>query len=439
MAEKREPLEKLVNTRQGLISRHIFSDPDIYRQELEKLFTRSWLFLGHSSEIPKPGDFITNYMGKDPVVVINGKDGKIRAFLNSCQHRGMKICRLDAGNAHAFTCIYHGWTYSDNGDLVAVPYEKTAYPNGIDKQRWSLLKVPKLESYGGLLFGNWDEDAESLETYLGDLRFYFDVFLNRSLGDLTAVSGRQKYNCATNWKIPTDNFCGDDYHVPWTHGSYMKLGIMENYAEMPNYSFTFRNGHGIGDISLQEDAYSTDLSMAKELGKEAVEYVKECRERLLKLLKPKQARVYAFGHGNVFPNFSLNDFSALWPVGLYQWHPRGPEETEVWQTCLIDSGAPDSVRQAALGRFTHVQSAAGAFGQDDSENFEQVTEATRGVIAQRSQFNYQLGLDVEIEDEEILSLPGIAGPRFSEHGQRNYYSHWLECMRDGFPNSKASS
>jgi hypothetical protein len=111
----------------------------------------------------------------------------------------------------------------------------------------------------------------------------------------------------------------------------------------------------------------------------------------------------------------------------------------VWQTCLIDSGAPESVRQAALGRFTHVQSAAGAFGQDDSENFEQVTEATGGVIAQRSHFNYQLGLGVEIEDEEIKALPGIAGPRFSEHGQRNYYSHWLKCMERKPSNKGVSS
>ena len=98
---------------------------------------------------------------------------------------------------------------------------------------------------------------------------------------------------------------------------------------------------------------------------------------------------------------------------------------------VVDTDASEHEKQVAKARFTHVQSAAGAFGQDDSENFEQVTEATRGVIAQRSQFNYQIGLGTEIDEEIKNKLPGEVGPRMSEHCQRNFYQVWKDNMLKG--------
>ena len=425
-------LEKgsLVDSEAGLVSRKIFTDREIYREELEKIFTRNWLFLGHESQLENSGDFFTNYMGEDPVIVCRDKLGNINAYLNSCQHRGMKVCRLDAGNAKSFTCPYHGWSYDINGDLVAVPFEEQAYRGQLDRKRWGLVKVPRLENHAGFMFGCWDEDAVPLSDFLGDLRFYLDIFIERALGGLESVHGRQRYECKANWKIPADNFAGDDYHVPWTHGSYMKLGLMPDYASLPNYTVALANGHGIGDISVAGGNYTADLALAERFGKDAIDYVKESHARLQQKLKPLQARIYAFGHGNIFPNFSLNDFSALWPVGLYLWHPKGPQNMEIWQWYLMDRGAPDSIKQIALNQYTHVQSAAGAFGQDDSENFEQVTEATRGVIAQRSNFNYQIGMGMEVNDPEVIDLPGLVGPRFSEHCQRNFYAQWSIQMQD---------
>lgn len=425
-------LSTLVNAETGSVSRRIFADETIYRQELERIFARTWLFLCHESQLAAAGDYFATYMGEDPIIVCRGRDGVIRAFLNSCRHRGMKVCREPAGNARAFTCIYHGWTYDDSGRLVSVPYEEQAYGEPVDRDGRSLTRVPRLESYGGFVFGCWDEEVEALDTWLGDLRFYLDVFIERSLGGLEALSGVQRYRCDGNWKLPADNFAGDDYHVPWTHGSYLKLGVVSpRYAEAQAYTVAFPYGHGIGDIHLDGEPLAADREFAQRFGPEAADYVEAVYARAAERLGEPRDRVAAFGHGNIFPNFSLNDFSALWPVGIYLWHPRGPREMEVWQWCLVDRDAPASVREAAMGLFTQVQSVAGAFGQDDSENFEQASAATRGAVAQRQDFDYTMGLGKPFDDAAAQVLPGEVGPHFSEHCQRGFYREWHRLMTGG--------
>ncbi|HXG36957.1 MAG TPA: Rieske 2Fe-2S domain-containing protein, partial [Dehalococcoidia bacterium] len=123
---------QLVDNERGLISRRAFIDREVYELELERIFARCWLFLAHESMIPNPGDFFSTYMGEDPVIVIRDSAGKINAFINSCRHRGMKVCRADQGNAASFTCSYHGWTYGNDGKLIGVPNFQDAYFEELD-------------------------------------------------------------------------------------------------------------------------------------------------------------------------------------------------------------------------------------------------------------------------------------------------------------------
>src|SRR6185312_12368688 len=139
----RNDFDQLVDVKSGFISREIFVDSDIYRQELEKVFTRAWLLVGHESLVPNPGDFYTSRMGEESVILCRDKKGEIHVFLNSCRHRGMKVCRYEQGNTSLFTCPYHSWTYTTDGKLQGVPHFRTLY-EGLDREANSLASVAKL-------------------------------------------------------------------------------------------------------------------------------------------------------------------------------------------------------------------------------------------------------------------------------------------------------
>ncbi|MBO0737723.1 MAG: Rieske 2Fe-2S domain-containing protein, partial [Alphaproteobacteria bacterium] len=172
----------LVDPEQGLVSRRIFTEPNIYERELQQIFARCWLFLCHDSQIPLPGDFLTTYMGEDPVLIARDGEDTVRAFLNVCRHRGNRLCRADIGNASSFTCAYHGWTYRNDGKLTGVPYLKEAYHSELDREHWGLLPVAQLDHYKGLWFATFDPEAPPLREYLGEMVWYLDAFFDRCEG-----------------------------------------------------------------------------------------------------------------------------------------------------------------------------------------------------------------------------------------------------------------
>ena len=136
--------DKYIDNELGVVDRKIFSDQQIYKRELENVFSRAWLFIGHESQIPNPGDFFSSRMGEEPVILVRDKAGDIHVFLNSCRHRGMKVCRYESGNTALFTCPYHSWTFSTDGQLRGVPMQKDIYGDCFDKKEWSLIEVAKL-------------------------------------------------------------------------------------------------------------------------------------------------------------------------------------------------------------------------------------------------------------------------------------------------------
>src|SRR5437868_1467871 len=160
----------MVDLAAGQISREIFVSEAIHREELERLFARAWLFVGHESQIPNPGDFVVSGMGEESVILCRDRAGEVHVFLNSCRHRGMKVCRYDEGNTTVFTCPYHGWSYGTDGRLVGVPFFREAYHSQLDRAQWGLVEVAQLAVCKGSVWATWDPAAPSFFEYLGDFR-----------------------------------------------------------------------------------------------------------------------------------------------------------------------------------------------------------------------------------------------------------------------------
>ena len=114
----------LVNINKGVISREIFAAEEVYEDELERIFPRSWLFVGHESQIPENGDYILGRMAEESVILNRDRNGKLHVFLNNCRHRGMRVYRYDKGNTRKFMCPFHAWVFSDQGKLISVPKAK---------------------------------------------------------------------------------------------------------------------------------------------------------------------------------------------------------------------------------------------------------------------------------------------------------------------------
>ena len=126
-------LRSVVDVERGLVGREVYVNEAIYQQELEQIFARAWLFIGHESQVPNPGDFIVSRMGEEEVILVRDRrDKQLHIFLNSCRHKGMKVCRYDDGNTLVFTCPFHGWSYDTDGRLVGVPYYDAAYHGGVN-------------------------------------------------------------------------------------------------------------------------------------------------------------------------------------------------------------------------------------------------------------------------------------------------------------------
>jgi phenylpropionate dioxygenase-like ring-hydroxylating dioxygenase large terminal subunit len=424
--------DRLVDTDLGLISREIFVSKDVYQEELEKLFTRAWLFVGHESLIPKPGDFYTSRMGEESVILCRDKKNVIHVFLNSCRHRGMKVCRYEQGNTSLFTCPYHSWSYTTDGRLQGVPLYKALYDGVLDRSQMSLIEVAKLANYKGTIWATWDPAAPDFETYLGDARLHLDMALDCRDGRPggSEVIGVHKWIFPANWKFAAENFLGDTYHNP-SHRSVDLIGIgpsaragakgrRDNEMDQAQHVWvSYPQGHGLHSAILPE---GNEYIPSFQNDPKIEEYFRHCFEERKRRLGHEASRLIPFT-GTIFPNTS---YHGRQPRGLCAWHPHSPTETEAWRFFLVDADAPAEVKEFLRHYYMRYSGPAGMTEQDDMENWLYATRASTGTIARRHPFNYQQSMHASTLDGPV---PGKVSTQMTEEMPRGYYRRWASYMR----------
>jgi phenylpropionate dioxygenase-like ring-hydroxylating dioxygenase large terminal subunit len=419
--DKYSSRHRLVDLDKGTISREIFVNESLYKEEQERIFARSWLFVGHESQVAKPGDYFVSSMGEESVILCRGRDGQIHVFLNSCRHRGMKVCRYDESNTPVFTCPYHGWSYATDGKLVGVPYFKDAYHEQLDKTQWGLVEVAQLCNYKGAIWATWDESAPSFLEYLGDFKLYLDLSLyawDGREGGTEIIGGVQKWVIPCNWKFPAENFSGDSYHNI-SHRSVDMVGIgpsgsgrrdMQERVMSRRLQICFpERGHQTGVYVLPKDR---PTGAAYQNSSVVAEYFKYCEEERRRVRGDWGC--VTGSPGEIFPNTALHPRQ---PRTIAVWHPRGTHQTEVWRWYLVDRSAPLEVKDFLRQYYIRYSGPGGLTEQDDMENWNYAHAASRGTIARRYPYNYAQGMGFEVQDFEYQGIKFPGGSHGPDRGQ----------------------
>jgi PAH dioxygenase large subunit len=425
--------EMEVSLPQGVAPAGIFNDPEIFAMEREKVFARSWIYLAHESEIPEPGDYVLRYIVDDPFIVVRDADGEVRAMHNHCRHRGMQVCRSEAGNASNFRCPYHGWTYRNDGRLTGVPVQKQAYGDSLDKSALGLVQLPKLDAYRGMIFGCQDPDAVELDEWLGDMRWYLDLFTTRSPGGLEVVGAPQRWVVDVDWKIAGENFIGDAYHTLMTHRSMVELGQAPSDPKYGMYGEQVHipgKGHGAMLIGAPPGA---DLPPFWGYPEDAIERARAS------MPTPEQydvARETRIGLAAVFPNLSIHNpirrpdrhYEGSIPMMTWRtWNPRGPGQIEIFSYFVVESDMSEEFKQLSSWSYLRSFGISGTFEQDDTEIWTHIARNAGTFTGRMQHVNYQMG--AEVEPDENWPGPGVAIPvNFTDANLRAFYDRWLEMM-----------
>ena len=396
----------------------MYTDPGIFDAEMERIFTRTWVWVAHTSEIPNTNDFVTSHVGRQPVVVTRDRKGKVHVLVNRCRHRGATVCEHRKGTATSLVCPYHGWGYAQDGSLRGVPYQE-GYGETIDKKALG-LKALKVGEYQGLIFASFNEDIEPLEDFLGNAKVWIDLFMKQGAGYPIKAMGEHRFRFPGNWKIQLENTT-DAYHFPIVHRPFI-----ESLDKEAEETFTFLNGAGfVEDLGnghsvmvMIPELVDLDADLDAPIPKRFEALATE----LAKTHTPQEVRriVRAVGGSgfnvNIFPNIacSMAFFRALRPVAV--------NETEIRHICIGMDGGPDVANRARMRLHEHFQGAMGFGSPDDAEAWERVQRGVQGGPDLPILVNRGVGL-------ETVSSNGLPiGEVSAETGMRAAYQMWKRMM-----------
>ncbi len=445
LAETASEIEK------GLCPVAIYSDPEILELELERIFQRCWLFMGHVSEIPNRGDYVMRRIGRDHFILVRDDQDRIRCLLNVCRHRGLPVCAAEQGNASRFRCPYHSWTYRNSGEWIGAPEMRRAY-KGARLADWSLLQAPHVDTYQGLIFASLDPDAPPLRDYLGDICFYLDCALGLHPDGMEVTGEPYRFKIAGNWKSAAENnVAGDSYHPMQLHQFDDRVGLQASSSQG-----AYEGHEGAYDMMrpVITRAGHTVLASPPWVPNTIWGYPEEVsREFRLERLSAEQQRwlrQWQFVVCGVFPSFFIfrgatkpdpkNPEMPYYPsTHIGTMHPDSAGEMEHWIWHLSWKFEPAEYKELSYRGLIIGAGSTGAYMQDDCRAWRCGFHGGQSLFARRQamKFNLQLGLPgmTEIEEVPAAEWPGPARTVYkgglTDALLRNFYRRWIELMNGG--------
>lgn len=342
----------------------LYADPAIFQDELQKIWYRTWVYVGHESEVPKPNDFVMKSIGPQPVIMTRGTEGQIHLVQNRCPHRGNQVCTQASGNARSFTCPFHNWTFGIDGHLQAY-----AFSDGYeDKQTEGLgmAAVPRVASYRGFVFGSFATDGPSLEQHLGGAAQTLDRLCDHSPeGEVEITAGFLQHRVKANWKFVLENET-DGYHPAFVHASIFKVahsGIGNLYGSKST-ALTRDFGGGHTELDLRPEFRKLDKPMGWfGTTPERLPAYTAAMNSAYGEERAREVMIDGTPHVMIFPNLFIAE------IQIFVLQPRAVDDTIQHVTALQFKGAHElnrRLRQQTMGSV----GPAGFLLADDSEMYE---------------------------------------------------------------------
>ncbi len=394
----------------------LYTDPAVYQAELERIWYRTWVYVGHESEVREPGDYVLKSIGPQPVIMSRDRTGTIHLLLNRCTHRANLVCDAPQGNSSAFRCPYHGWTFSNSGQLLGYPFS-AGYGGRELKQELGLAKVSRVDSHQGFVFGSFAEEGPSLLEHLGAAADAIDRLVRLSPeGRVELSAGWLKHRVKANWKMLLENET-DGYHPQFVHASIFEVassGIGALYGERSAaVSRDLGGGHTENDLRPEFRRMGQPLAWFGTTPDRLPGYVARMREAHGEAAE--SILVDGSPHVMVFPNLFLAE------IQLFVLQPLAVDETVQHVTAIQFAGAPDLNRRVLQQTIGSV-GPAGFLLADDSEVYER---NQRGVQALRPEWLVlKRGLHRERRDDD----GHLVGDATDEVPARAIWRHYRELM-----------
>lgn len=409
--------------------RSVFTDQALFDLEMKRIFEGNWVYLAHESQIPEVGDYFTTTVGRQATVITRGKDGELRALLNTCTHRGATLCRKKRGNKTSFTCPFHGWTFSNAGKLLkARDQKKGGYPDSFNTDgSHDLKQLPRFESYRGFLFGSLSADVKPLTEHLGETTKIIDNIVDQAEDGLEVLRGSSTYTYEGNWKLTAENGA-DGYHVGTVHWNYLSTMGHRNYDKGGTEAVDARSWSGEGGFYSFENGH---MMLWTRLMNPEVRPVFGQLERLEKTYGEARADSIVRQTKNLclYPNVYLMD---QFSTQIRVLRPIDVNKTEITIYCFAPRNEPAADRTKRIRQYEDFFNVSGMGTPDDLEEFR---ACQKGYEAQAVRWNdMSRGAEHWIEgpDDNARAIdmkPIMSGAKPEDEGLYvNHHRHWVDEM-----------